>query len=224
MKKIIGYSILTVVVVCGLFFAYTQKIKEGDSGTEVASVVFTCEANKTIGAIFYKDSVRITLSDGRKMILPQVVSGSGARYANTNESVVFWNKGNTSFIEEKDNTTFKNCVDIKNTQNTALLANPSSKNCTKLGGTITIEKRGDGGEYGLCSFDDNRSCEEWALMRGECPYGGRRTTGFDTIDQKYCAWNGGDTLAVTSSQCIFKNGVTCPTIDFYNGTCSSLKK
>jgi len=32
--------------------------------------------------------------------LPQVMSGSGARYANKDESFVFWSKGNTAFITE----------------------------------------------------------------------------------------------------------------------------
>ncbi|MCX6795173.1 MAG: DUF333 domain-containing protein [Candidatus Falkowbacteria bacterium] len=101
------------------------------------------------------------------------------------------------------------------------LANPASTNCLGQGGTLTIQKRGDGGEYGLCNFEDNRSCEEWALVRGDCPFGGRRTTGFDTIDQKYCAWLGGETFAVTNSVCTFKDGSKCSTIDLYNGKCVS---
>ncbi len=102
------------------------------------------------------------------------------------------------------------------------MANPASTNCLKQGGKIEIQTRGDGGQYGLCYFEDNRACEEWALMRGDCPLGGRKTTGFDTIDQKYCAWLGGDTYAVPDSICTFKDGSKCPTIDFYNGKCPSV--
>lgn len=100
------------------------------------------------------------------------------------------------------------------------LANPASANCEKVGGRLTIEKRGDGGEYGLCYFEDNRACEEWALLKGDCSVGGRKTTGFDTIDQNYCAWVGGETLAVENSVCTFKDGSKCPTIELYNGTCT----
>lgn len=107
-----------------------------------------------------------------------------------------------------------------NSQTSMGLANPASVNCSKLGGNLVINTRGDGGQYGLCYFEDNRACEEWALMRGECPVGGVKTTGFDTIDQNYCAWSGGQTLAVPNSICTFKNGSTCSTIDFYNGKCS----
>lgn len=101
------------------------------------------------------------------------------------------------------------------------IANPASVNCEKVGGNLVIEKRGDGGEYGLCYFGDNRACEEWALLRGDCPWGGMKTTGYITIDQKYCAWSGGQTFSVPDSVCIFKNGSKCSTIDFYNGKCET---
>ena len=193
------------------------------SNTIVNSVVFNCAVDKNIKAIFYKDRVYVSLSDGRKMSLPQVLSGSGARYANFDESFVFWNKGDTAFVNEGDKMTYKDCLISPavsdNNSNLNSLANPASVNCSKVGGSLTIEKNGTGGEYGLCYFEDNRACEEWALMRGECPVGGVKTTGFDTVDQKYCAWSGGQTLAVPNSICTFKNGSKCSTVDFYNGKC-----
>jgi membrane-bound inhibitor of C-type lysozyme len=44
------------------------------------------------------------------MTLSQVVSASGARYANADESFVFWNKGDGAFIEEQGTTTYADCV------------------------------------------------------------------------------------------------------------------
>ena len=44
------------------------------------------------------------------MLLLQAISASGARYANTDESFVFWTKGNTAFIEENHKTIFKDCI------------------------------------------------------------------------------------------------------------------
>lgn len=99
------------------------------------------------------------------------------------------------------------------------MANPASLNCEKQGGIIKIEKREDGAEYGLCYFDDGRACEEWAMMRGDCKVGGVKTTGYDTIDQKYCAWTGGKTTAEENSVCTFDNGVVCPTYEVYAGSC-----
>jgi membrane-bound inhibitor of C-type lysozyme len=78
----------------------------------IADATFACADGKSIYAIFYADSVDITLGDGRTMSLPQTMSGSGARYANSSETVVFWNKGNTAFITEgaDDNMTYADCV------------------------------------------------------------------------------------------------------------------
>lgn len=97
------------------------------------------------------------------------------------------------------------------------LANPASKNCVAQGGTLKIVKRGDGGEFGLCYFEDNRACEEWALFRGNCPVGGRRTTGYDTEAQNYCAWLGGQVFAVENAVCTLPDGRKCLADDLYNG-------
>jgi putative hemolysin len=54
----------------------------------------------------------------------------------------------------------------------ANLANPASQNCVDKGGSLALEERGDGGQFGVCFFEDNQQCEEWALFRGDCPVGG----------------------------------------------------
>lgn len=100
------------------------------------------------------------------------------------------------------------------------LANPASVYCGKQGGTTVIQTNGSGGQYGLCDFGSGMACEEWAMYRGECPIGGIRTTGFDNIQQKYCAWSGGQTLAVQNATCTFKNGKSCSVDAFYNGSCN----
>jgi len=74
---------------------------------------FACAEGKSIDATFVNgtaSSATLTLSDGRKLSLPQARSGSGARYANGDESFVFWNKGDTAFIEEDGKTTYADCV------------------------------------------------------------------------------------------------------------------
>lgn len=99
------------------------------------------------------------------------------------------------------------------------LANPASVNCKKVGGNLLIETKPDGSQYGLCDFGDNMQCEEWALYRGQCPVGGIKTTGYDTTAEKYCAWVGGKTLAVTDAKCTLPNGHVCADDAAYNGTC-----
>lgn len=99
------------------------------------------------------------------------------------------------------------------------LANPASVHCKEKGGETIIQTNGTGGQYGLCMFEDDMACEEWALFRGNCPVGGVKTTGFDTIEQKYCAWSGGQTLAVENATCTLPGGKICSDEAFYSGTC-----
>jgi membrane-bound inhibitor of C-type lysozyme len=66
----------------------------------ISTVDYACKDGKTIKAAFYSDKVDLVLSDGRKMTLPQTMSGSGIRYANGDESIVFWSKGKGAFITE----------------------------------------------------------------------------------------------------------------------------
>ena len=108
------------------------------------------------------------------------------------------------------------------------IANPASQYCVDQGGTLTIQTRGDGGQYGVCYLEDNRQCEEWALLNGACPVGGLKVTGYVTPAAQYCAITGG-TYAITGNSntdneqgtCTFTNGVVCDVWDYYNGKCSS---
>ena len=50
------------------------------------------------------------MNNGQAMILAHVISADGARYANANESFVFWTRGNTAFINENGTTTYSDCV------------------------------------------------------------------------------------------------------------------
>jgi Tol biopolymer transport system component/putative hemolysin len=112
-------------------------------------------------------------------------------------------------------------------QTGAGLPNPASQNCVDQGGTITIEERGDGGQFGVCYFEDNMQCEEWALLRGDCPVGGVKVTGYATPAGRYCAITGGQyTVTVESGPedeqgtCTFKDGSQCDAWDYYNGKCT----
>jgi membrane-bound inhibitor of C-type lysozyme len=78
----------------------------------IATVKYVCAGGKTIDATYYEEKVDVTLSDGRSLSLPQAMSGSGTRYANADESFVFWSKGNDAFVTEgdPDKPTFADCV------------------------------------------------------------------------------------------------------------------
>jgi putative hemolysin len=51
------------------------------------------------------------------------------------------------------------------------LANPASVYCQEQGGTVEIRTDAEGGQYGVCIFDDGSECDEWAYFRGECQPG-----------------------------------------------------
>jgi putative hemolysin len=107
------------------------------------------------------------------------------------------------------------------------LANPASQHCVAQGGQMRIETDGRGGQFGVCLFADNRQCEEWALLRGECPAGGLRLTGYVTPAARYCALRGGQYQVLSGSNtpaeqgaCRFAEGKACAAGAFYNGLCT----
>jgi putative hemolysin len=52
--------------------------------------------------------------------------------------------------------------------NSTGIANPASEYCVAQGGDLQIREHDDGGQFGICVFDDGSECEEWAFLRGEC--------------------------------------------------------
>ena len=99
------------------------------SPNPVATVQYGCAQGKTLTAEYFDGPTRsapdgrplpgghvvLTLADGRKLSLPQTLSGSGIRYANRGETFVFWSKGDTAFVEEGPDqaVTYRDCVGRK---------------------------------------------------------------------------------------------------------------
>ena len=98
------------------------------------------------------------------------------------------------------------------------VVNPASANCVEQGGTLKIESRGDGGQYGVCHLADGRACEEWALMRGECPKSGAEVAGITNVEARYCVLQGGE-LMLASSSCHLPDGKQCSLTALYGGKC-----
>ncbi len=105
-------------------------------------------------------------------------------------------------------------------------ANPASENCAAKGGKHSVERNPAGGEFGVCLFEDNRQCEEWALLRGECPTGGIHVTGYATTTARFCAISGGKYTTVARSgaaneqgSCVLPGGSACDANDYFRGTC-----
>ena len=109
----------------------------------------------------------------------------------------------------------------------ATLANPASQNCAAKGGKLVIEKKPNGGAFGVCVFDDNLQCEEWAMLRGQCRTGGIKVAGFVTAAARYCAITGGTYEVAANSNtpqekgtCSFVGGKACDAAAYFEGTCA----
>ena len=135
--------------------------------------------------------------------------------------VSFLQRDNKNLVDENLNQTNKiqenkNVVQNNISTSTTKIANPASINCVEKGGKLEI-KKDERGEYGVCSFDDGRQCEEWALFRKECPVGGVKLTGYDTDVEKFCAITGG--IVDINAKTCEKNGSTCDLDLYYQGNC-----
>jgi len=77
------------------------------------------------------------------------------------------------------------------------------------------------GEYGVCLFEDNRQCEEWALLRGNCPMGGLKITGYETDAEVYCVITGGqvDRTDPATPLCKRIDGTLCNAQSNLDGDC-----
>jgi putative hemolysin/predicted secreted protein len=114
------------------------------------------------------------------------------------------------------------------------LPNPASVYCGQAGGTLEIEKDASGGEYGMCTFKNGTTCEEWALFRGEgCRAGVAAVTttapsaapsaGMANPASVACVNAGGSLMIKKDASggeygmCTFKNGTTCEEWALFRG-------
>ena len=105
------------IIATALVFIFTRSVKQlSPSTTNI--IDYSCDSGKSIHAVFTESGQTITqsedmppiptgtavvtLSDGRTLDLKQTISADGVRYANSDESFVFWGKGNSVLVLEND--------------------------------------------------------------------------------------------------------------------------
>jgi len=123
-KKVTTISQITAIILFAVVFfvGFLIGMKYENKkvlGEPIITTKFICAENKFIDASFYKNFVSIKTNSIKKIYLPQTISASGIRYANSDESIVFWNKGDTAFITEgnPNEETYKDCMlDSKETR------------------------------------------------------------------------------------------------------------
>lgn len=119
--------IIILAIIAGIAAFFHPTVESGMAVKQpIADVTYVCDGGKTMHVLYYQGtttppaspgmpptpggSVTVTLSDGRTMTLPQTISADGARYANADESFIFWSKGDGAFVMEGNATTYANCV------------------------------------------------------------------------------------------------------------------
>lgn len=130
MKKYLSILII-VILVAALWFVVsrTEPLQTGDSQNNISrSITYSCNSQKTIIASFRDGevieepglgmpvptgTVDLRLNDGRTMSLKQTISASGVRYANNDESFIFWSKGNGALVlENNEEKSYIGCIQV----------------------------------------------------------------------------------------------------------------
>ncbi len=123
-----SYAVVILVILIGVVayaFVHTKNTAQVVQSTLSASYI--CNEGKTISALYTQGpdqpaatpgqppaptgTVALTLSDGRTMTLNHTVSADGGRYANADESFVFWDKGNGALVlENNQEKSYTGCI------------------------------------------------------------------------------------------------------------------
>jgi membrane-bound inhibitor of C-type lysozyme len=144
-KKQIGIVILLGVIIIVLTtIVFTRKPISPPNQTLLGKVSYACDGGKTIVASYFQGEVKVqldttmpplptgnvklVLSDGRFITLPQTISADGARYSNADGSLVFWSKGKSLLFTEGNASTYSGCIQVADdVNNTPQVYENSSK-------------------------------------------------------------------------------------------------
>lgn len=110
------------------------------------------------------------------------------------------------------------------------MANPASVFCKENGG-VNETRGGQGGQYGVCKFNDGSECGDWTYFRGECKPGDMKIAPEPTASSEianpasvFCQENGGinETREGEGGQygvCKFNDGSECGDWAYFRGEC-----
>jgi len=137
-KLVLYIVIIIVIVIVGYNIIHKAPLISPITTTPVtvtpvatAPMNYACDDNATIVATFSNSSASLVLSDGRHLVLPQIVSADGAQYQQG--TILFVTKGDQGFLQENGNTTYSNCI----VNNTTAVTN-GLKTFTDSGKTFTF--------------------------------------------------------------------------------------
>jgi membrane-bound inhibitor of C-type lysozyme len=123
-----GIAIIAAIAIGYAIFVAPRAPQFG-SDTPLTTVSYACDAGKSVTAAYYDGatipstatdtpptpggSVLLAFADGSTRSLHQTISADGARYATSDESFIFWSKGNGALvlINGKEST-YTNCIAV----------------------------------------------------------------------------------------------------------------
>ena len=114
MSKSVFWVLIVLIVILSIgtgVYGYLkwQKTPDQTPAPEIFTFV-DATRQKSVTAQFLTDSMILKSADLGEVELPRAISGSGARYANSDESLVFWNKGDNATIYQKEQVIFEGSV------------------------------------------------------------------------------------------------------------------
>ncbi len=189
------------------------------AGAANAPVMLSCDDGTKLLVAYSLDRSSVVIGGNEAVRLVQVKAASGVRYVG--ETGEYWEKGRKVRWTANGKST-KNCTlpGAPRSGDPKRIANPASVYCADIGGRPLTEKLPNGSEFGVCLFEDNRQCGQWALFRGECPVGGLRVAGYPTDAARYCAIAGGRyEVSGTKEICTTQKGTVCDVEAHYRGDC-----
>jgi len=125
--------IIIILIGAWLYMRPSSQAATAPTGTStrslITAVTYACDAGKTITAAYYDGpaaaqpapgqppvptgSADVSIGGAPTTTLAQTISADGIRYANADESLVFWSKGNTALVMRNNSMdlSYTNCTD-----------------------------------------------------------------------------------------------------------------
>ena len=109
-KKILFIIILIAVIIIAVGIFYWRYQLTPEELKDDNTFTFVCPSGNEIKISYHEKSDSASLFvEGEKYELNRVVSASGARYANDDETVVFWEHQGKASVEVDGETIYKEC-------------------------------------------------------------------------------------------------------------------
>lgn len=129
--KLFLVGFLIIIIILGAVRIWTHRKATQNApmiSSPITQATYSCDKGKTIAAAYYEGPaapelksgepptptgwVEVSIGGAATTTLHQTISADGTRYANDDESLVFWSKGNTALIM-RDNSmdlNYTNCT------------------------------------------------------------------------------------------------------------------